>query len=75
MNETLEERINRVELNAQYWFDAARAEPNRDRAVMNMEQAMFAWKNAAYGLKRELVAVRDTTKPNAAQVEKFHELS
>lgn len=37
-------------LNAEYWVSAGREEDNRARAVFAMEQAVYAWKNAAYAM-------------------------
>lgn len=53
------DRLEVVRANAEYWLQGGRKEPDRARATMAIEQAVNAWKNAAYGLARLNAALQD----------------
>lgn len=56
------ERLEKTRANAEFWFNAGNKEPDHDRAILYVANAMFAWRNAAYGLSTLLtiaIAERD----------------
>ena len=57
--------------NADYWKHGAWNEPNREDALRCMEQAVNAWKNAAYAAHDALRAAPPSSEPVA---EKLREL-
>ena len=64
------ELLEKVRMNAEYWLDSARAEADRNTAVIAMEQSANAWKNAAYALAEALVARTTYTAETADSLRK-----
>lgn len=68
-----DEPIQATKVNAEYWFEAARKEPDRDRAVMHCAQAMYAYKNAAYAFMREITKLRAALDEQSGDLAKLKE--
>ncbi len=62
------EKLERCKQNADFWLEGARTESERDHAVMNAEQAINAWKNAAYAMAKELTAALSHNALQEAQI-------
>lgn len=52
--------------NADYWLKGGRDDPDRDTAVLAVEQAVNAWRNAAYAMAEKLARATssESTRPS-----------
>lgn len=53
------ERLEAARINAEGWLRSAREEKDRDKAVLYSEQAINAWKNAAYAFAEKLAELEE----------------
>jgi len=57
------ELLVETDRNARYWLEGGRKEKKRDEAVLAVEQAMNAWRNAAYAMAAR--AIQEAEKASA----------
>lgn len=63
------DKLRSTEINAQYWLEGGRRTANLREAVLAVEQAMNAYKNAAYGLAEDLAKAEAEQRSLAASYE------